>query len=233
MIRQLSMNGLKFHTPRYTDSVEAYSKISHKSHRVDFVITEESLIVLNNPQIGAIFSEATVDVLGYVNEIPFVIYVIYKDRFVPKEINPPNVELCGVVAIDINNLQKSFSQEREGRYIEVLKDFIEQKTDGKSWIYHPRAVKARKLAETEMKEWLSSQKPPLYYQTTHSIMMTRSRRDSIPLKVAPHIPTKPIAQKVENYECIMCGANWTSISSQCKTCGTHLYTKKKVIKDDS
>lgn len=86
MIRQLSTNGLKFRTPKFEDSLEEYSQVSHQFHKVDFVIAEESCIVLTNVQIGASFSHAVVDVLGYVNDIPFVVYVTYKDRTIPPDI---------------------------------------------------------------------------------------------------------------------------------------------------
>jgi competence CoiA-like predicted nuclease len=67
MIRQLAMQSLNFRAPKYAGYLEAHSKISLQSHRADFVVTEESVIVLSDLEIGVSFSHTAVDILGYVN----------------------------------------------------------------------------------------------------------------------------------------------------------------------
>jgi len=220
MIRQLAMDGLKFRTPKYTISLEAYSERSGQYNRVNLPVTEERPLILYNPEIDAKFSEANVDILGYVEDVPFVVYITYKDRLVPSEIDPPNIGKCGVVAIDISGVPTFFEKEREGRYIEALRKFIEESSEGKSWVYHPRAAKIRKEAEAQIERWLSQQKayrPKARTKPTLDISFPTPQSQS-------QSPT-PTEKKVQSYRCIMCGANWRGVSPHCKKCNTHLFSK--------
>jgi hypothetical protein len=220
MIRQLAMDELKFRTPEYSISIEAYSERSNKSNRVSLPVTEERQLIVTKPEVDAKFSETNVDILGYVDSVPFVVYVTYRDRQVPSVINPPNTEKCGVVAIDIGGLPTLFEKEREGRYIEVLRKFIEENTEGKSWIYHPRAAKARKEAKAQMEQWLSQQK------AYHPKPRTKPAVDiSFPMSRSKPEAFVPAKRKVQHYQCVMCNAYWKSISPHCKKCDTHLFAK--------
>ncbi|MEY8216572.1 MAG: competence protein CoiA family protein [Colwellia sp.] len=221
MIRQLAINGLRFKTPKYVSYLEEGSDLSGLSNRVDFTITEESLIVLRTPGIGVNFSETVVDILGYVNDIPFIVYITYKDRIIPIDINPPNCERCGVVEVNVNGLLSLFKKEKEGNYIQVLRRFIEEGIEGKSWVYHPRTAIVKKQAELKMKQWLLQQKthypkindpsalPTIYLQPQEQ-------------KTYAFAPKEP---KIENYQCVICKAHWTSASPYCEKCDTHLYTR--------
>ncbi len=223
MIRQLSTHGLKFRTPGYVDFLEAYSEISRQYHRIEFVVTEGSFIVLSNPQIGVSFSRAVVDILGYVSDVPFIVYITYKDRTVPTELNPPQIRLCGIVEIGIDGLLKAFKQEKEGRYIEVLKAYMEEKIDGKLWVYHPRAARARKQAEAKMAEWLLQQKPSRAYRSeVRSMSGSNASSHSVPIEQKPSMLPE---RKVEHYECVKCGAHWSGTSQHCDICDTHLFTR--------
>lgn len=224
MIRQLSTNGLKFRTPKFEDSLEEYSQVSHQFHKVDFVIAEESCIVLTNVQIGASFSHAVVDVLGYVNDIPFVVYVTYKDRTIPPDINPPKIQRCGIVEVGIGGLVSIFRTIKQGRYIEALREYIEESTKGKSWVYHPRSARARENAEDQMAIWMSRQKPLRSYRTPVGLTSkSDSSWRSLTVKAQAPNPPKP---KVRSFECVMCGAGWSGTSPHCEKCNTHLYTKE-------
>jgi hypothetical protein len=220
MIRQLAMGELKFRTPKYSISVEAYSERSHKSNRVSLPVTEERQLILTKPEVDAKFSKTNVDILGFVDSVPFLVYITHRDRQIPSEINPPNTEKCGVVAIDIGGLPTLFEKEREGRYIEVLRKFIEKSPEGKSWIYHPRAAKARKEAEAQMEQWLSRQKayrPKPRTKPAVEISFPTSQPKS-----KAHMPAE---RKVQYYQCVMCNAHWRGISPHCNKCDTHMFTK--------
>lgn len=223
MVRQLAMQDLSFRTPRYAGYLEAHSKISLQSHRVDFVVTEESLILLNDLEIGASFSHTTVDILGYVDDVPLVVYITYEGREIPAEINPPETRRCGVVKVEIGSLLHAFKQEREGRYVEVLRGFIEEETEGKSWVYHPREAQVRNGAKAKLKEWVSKQKaPPVYQPVFDPIPRFVESRGSRPKKPKPLSPPKPVSA---HYECVMCHARWSGISAKCQKCATHLYAR--------
>ena len=218
MIRQLSLSGLKFRTPKFVDTIQRCSEISHQYKKIEFVITEESIVQLKNPKPGAIFSGVEVDVLGYVSEIPFIIYVTYKGRGIPEELKHPNIDRSGVIEVALSSLVKAFTREKEGRYIDVLKKHIEETLEGKSWVYHPRVEKARKQAEIKIAEWLSQQQLP------RNRMFPAFKRSSFShIEQEEKIMVSP-KNEVHNYECVMCHTQWRGISRHCEKCNTHLFT---------
>ena len=220
MMHQLAKGKLKFRNPKYSISVEATSERSYKHHRIEMLVAKERLLILTKSEIDVKFSGTNVDILGYIDEIPFAVYITHKDRLVPREVDPPKIEKCGVIAINIDPLRALFEKEREGYYIEVLRKFIEESTEGKRWIYHPRAAKVRKQAEVRLKQWLSQQKAVRTKKRTKpniDISFTKHQ-----IKSERHMPAE---QKAQNYRCIMCNASWRGISPRCKKCDTHLFTK--------
>jgi ssDNA-binding Zn-finger/Zn-ribbon topoisomerase 1 len=222
MIRQLSSQGLKFRTPRYGDKIEAYGQLSHQRHRIEYIVTEGSTIELSNPKIGSTFSRVTVDVLSDVKKVPFVVYISYKGRNVPPEINPPDIKRCGVVELNISDLPNIFKQERKGRYLEVLREYIEETTGGKSWVYHPKMIQARKQAEEEMTEWLSQQKSNLSCETENNPI----RSSNTLLSVSPAKPDETVIPVIHyaDYECVGCGTSLSRTLRNCPECGTELHT---------
>ena len=225
MIRQLSADGLKFRTPKFTEHLQSYSEVSRQYKKIEFMVTDESFIQLENPKIGVIFSGVEVDVFGYVNGIPFVIYITYKGRSVPVKLEHPEKDRSGVVEVGLERLAHAFKQEKEGRYIDVLKTYIEESIDGKSWVYHPRTKKARIQAEVKIAEWLLQQRPP----REHPRKAIQAPSENIlpyavPERLNPVFSSEKIAQ---NYECIVCHAQWHGSSLRCKKCNTHLYTRRK------
>jgi hypothetical protein len=232
MIRQLAMQGLSFRTPEYAGALEAYSEISLQSHRADFVVTEESVNVLSDLTIGASFSHTTVDILGYVGDVPLVVYITYEGREIPAEINPPETKRCGVVKVEIGSLLHAFKQEKEGRYVEVLRGFLEEATEGKSWVYHPREAQARNGARAKLEEWLSKQTcPPAHQPVFEPISRLVGSRNPRPKRSKPLSPPKRVSA---HYECVMCHTRWSGISLKCPKCATHLFTRvSKNVRDDS
>lgn len=221
MIRQLSVNGLKFRTPGFEQSVSVYSDISYQSKEFTCVITEESTLNLTGVEVGAHFSKCVVDVLGYVNNVPFVIYVTYKDRSVPGELVSPSPVRCGVVELNVNAVPFMFKQEKGGQYLEVLRRYIEDSTEGKSWVYHPREKNLRQAIQAEAKAWLSKQKPRR--------QPGLARRHDYPPRVSfaeksKDSPSQPLAPVVGSYTCVLCKNTWTGTSRICENCDTHLYT---------
>jgi len=220
MIRQLAIGNLEFHTPKLTLSIEGYSERSRKHKKVDLAVTDERQIILTKPEIDAKFSETNVDILGYVDEIPFVVYIVHKNRQVPPELDPPNTDKCGVVSIDIGCLPIHFEKEKEGRYIDVLRNFITESPEGKSWIYHPRTKKIRKQANAKMEQWLSKQKVNPSIQWNEPPLGI-----SLPRKKPKSITTKLPERKVQGYQCMICNARWRDISPHCRNCNTHMCTR--------
>lgn len=220
MIHQLAKRDLKFLIPEYKIPVEATSERSLEFKRIELLVTEERLLVLDELKIDGKFSATIVDILGKVNDIPFAIYITHRNRPVPSDIDPPDVVKSGLVLIDIEFLPALFRNEKQGCYMEVLRKFIEESVEGKRWIYHPRASIVQKQAETELQQWLSEQnviRPRV--QTKTEIDFSLPPLESRPRKQMPTRPT------IQNYRCVMCNATWRGVSPKCKNCDTHLFSK--------
>lgn len=159
MIRQLSSDGLKFRTPRLERSLVAVSECSHEKQDFGYLVTDESLLKLEEVQVGVSFCGVTVDVLGLVESVPFVVFVTYRERRLPLELHTPSMSKCGVVELNVNALPMLFKQESKGQYKEVLRRYIEEETDGKAWAYHPREQRLREAAIHKRQLWLQQQKP--------------------------------------------------------------------------
>lgn len=210
MIRQLSNEGLKFRTPKFECPIPAYSDYSHVSSDFSYVVTKESLLELSNVQVGTDFCGVVVDVLGYIEGIPFVVYITYKGRPVPSELISPSVTRSGVVELNVNFLPGIFKKEENGQYKEVLRRYVENEVSGKAWVYHPREHKLREVAIARRQSWLSEQKDLFLKSST-----------SLPKKF------KHPRQNFGNYTCVMCKSTWSGTSRICEKCNTHLYTIEK------
>jgi len=221
MIRQLSNNGLKFRTPRLERSLPAFSEYTHESSDFGYLVAEESLVTLKEVKVGADFCGVIVDVLGLVEGVPFAVFVTYKERGLPPELKNPSITRCGVVEFNVNVVPRLFKQEDKGQYKEVLRRYIENDTEGKTWAYHPREHGMREAALANCQSWLLRQK-------TEAKIYANSKRHSQNL-VEPNESCsiesrKSIERSIGNYVCVMCEAKWTGTSRTCKKCNTHLFT---------
>lgn len=223
MIRQLANAGLKFRTPIYERAVTAYSEHSKRSSSFPYVITDEALLSLEEVAVGVDFSGVAVDVIGYVNGVPFIIYVTYKDRHVPHELASPKVEKCGVVELNVDSVPRLFRAESKGQYKEALRRYIEQEVEGKSWIYHPRESRKRNIALKERDNWLIKEE---HEAKSRNSNWMRER----PAKLGPSsMPDDTISLQEKNprkYLCVVCRSEWFGTSRSCVKCRTHLYTKE-------
>lgn len=224
MIRQLSNNGLKFRAPRLERSLPALSEYISESADFGYLVTEESLLKLEEVQVGVQFCGITVDVLGLVEGVPFVVFVTYKERNLPSELNSPSVIRCGVVELNVNAVPRLFKQEEKGRYKEVLRRYIEEETDGKTWAYHPREPRLREAAMARRQSWLKQKK-------TEAMTPANRRRLEEPVESMVSIPSiesnKAIDRSIAKYICVMCDSEWEGTSRTCKKCNTHLYTTER------
>lgn len=196
MIRQLSNNGLKFRTPGLESSAELFSEFFNKRFNLDYPVTEESLLELDDVEVGTQFSGVTVDVLGYVKGIPFIVFVTYKDRKIPLELEHPTITMCGVVELNVDSLPRLFKQEENGQYQEILRSFIEDKTDGKVWTYHPRQMRLQDSAMKKLESWV------VQHETEY----------------------KKNNKTTYSYKCRLCNSTWTGSSRVCNKCETQIYT---------
>lgn len=75
-----------------------------------------------------------------------MIFATYKERNLPSTLKSPSRTKCGVVELNVNAVPRLFKQEENRQYQEVLRRYIENETDGKAWVYHPREQRRREIA---------------------------------------------------------------------------------------
>jgi len=212
MIRQLSKDGLKFRTPRLERSLPAFSDSTSESADFGYLVTEESTLELENVHVGAQFCGVSVDVLGFVQGVPFVLFVTYKGRVLPSSLENPSISKSGVIELDINQVHGLFRQERKGRYIDVLRKYMEEETNGKMWSYHPREERLREAAIEKRQSWL---------QETDAKARERIGSRVGSSEVGLDLLQEP---RVEKCLCVMCQNEWEGKSRVCENCKTHLFT---------
>lgn len=222
MIRQLSDDGLKFRTPSLKRTLQAISEHSHESADFSYLVTEGHLLQLENVQVGIQFCGVTVDVLGFVEGVPFVIYVTYKDRNLPLELKNPSIAKCGIVELNVNGVPKLFQLEEKGQYKEVLRRYIEEEIDGKLWAYHPRDHRLEEEAIARKQSWLEQQFNKVSASTFNRRYSNKIFKSNYYDRAIKH--TSEPARNVNRYMCLMCKNIWGGVSMQCKKCNTHLYT---------
>ncbi len=219
MLRQLAVEGIQFKTPDFNDSITAYSDVSDQWHVVNFKVTSAKTLQLKDSRLGTVFSGAEVDVAGRVGSYPFVIYVTYSGREIPNSLRLPDTADCGVVEINLSGLARRFRLEKDGRFVDALKSYIEQSIEGKFWIYHPRYAEKHAEAEAMMSVWLEQQKQLFPHQKDKSRNNERNKcpKDGINLS---------LQQGPKKYICFACSTRWVGLSSLCMRCHTHLHAKE-------
>jgi hypothetical protein len=226
MIRQLSNDGLKFRTPRFECSLPAYSEYSYDSYDFRYLVTEESLLVMKEVQVGAHFCGVTVDVLGLVEGVPFVVFVTYKERSLPSELKNPSITKCGVVELNVTAVPKLFKEEGNGQYKEVLRRYIEDETEGKAWAYHPREQRLREAAIAKRQSWLLQEKSQSRTHIPHQRHYQNTAKPTASISSTEHY--RRVEQIIGNYTCVKCKSTWKGSSRICKKCDTHLFTIEQV-----
>ena len=218
MIRQLFIHGLKLKTPRLECLLSEFSESSCERDNFSYVVTEESLLCLEDVRVGANFCGVTVDILGFVEGVPFVVFVTYKDRALPSELKIPSSTKCGVIEFNINAMSRLFKQEQSGHYKEVLRRYIENETEGKSWAYHPREQKLKEAAIAKHQSWLLQQE-----------IAAKTNRHLFQQSIEPmkSNSSSSVKSNTRTFTCVMCKSTWTGTSMICRTCDTHLFTTEK------
>lgn len=224
MLRQLAVEGLKFRTPRLEKSLPAHNEYTNEQTDFGYLVTDECLLELADVKVGATFCGVTVDVLGYVEGVPFVVFVTSRNRTLPPELKNPSTPKCGVVALGINGVPGLFSQETGGQYKEVLRRHIENETLGKTWAYHPREQKLRAAALERRKAWLLQQDSAVKRKASTGHLLPGSAKPTTRPSIKRY---KSVKQRIGNYTCVMCKSEWTGTSRICEKCNTHLFTTER------
>lgn len=209
MIRQISQAGLDLKVPLLTVPSKIYDE-NTKSILPDIIhVVRSQDIHLQDITVGENFSGVVVDVLASVSGYPFVIFVSYKDRPVPEKLFNPEELKVGVIEFEAKVLREAFQKTKNGQYLETLKHFLMNGTDGKRWVYHPRfkeveqkAFTQSENAKTQNKLALRKAGPPKDWGTSRSPTSTADGFQN------------------STYLCKNCSWKWKSNVAVCPQCGT-------------
>ena len=219
MIRQLAEDGLDICLPEKKGDVTGYSAISDASFYKEYRVTDVTNVQLTSVEVGRNFSGVSVDVVGEIKGIPLVIFITYRGRRVPYELIHPEEKKSGVIELDSEGLSRLFRREVKGKYTDLLRKYLCESPEGKSWVYHPREERLKMQAVLEMEAWKEAQKPIIAArQEAQHILYLKSM-------YGEKEPEKPVVATRRRYRCVMCHAEWVGTSPQCSACNTHLYTQ--------
>lgn len=209
MIRQLSEYGLALKTPAFWKDVCVFDTSTCLTKKFPYQVTNERILHLEDVSVGCSFGGILVDVLTSIGDFNLVIYVTYKDRKIPEDLLRLDINNYGVLDINVSQLFRIYQDEKQGRYTELLRKFLSDSVDGKSWVYHPREASKKLYALKKRDEWLEEQKR----------LKSKTREYySVPYKA------KGAVRGSSQYKCILCNHEWQGPSFECEQCRTHLYT---------
>jgi len=195
MLLQLAEDRLKIRMPKLAITGKVRSPQTRKEKVIELLVADQTLIDLNEPELNAHYSGATVDILGRIGQYQIAVYLSHKGRPVPDTIRNPENKQSGCIALYLDNLQQYLYQEKKGRYSHALLKFVEDHSTDRSWLFHPREDSSRDTVNQQLDYWLKQQERE-YHQ----------------------------GQEPTQYRCAMCKSKWSGYSRECESCGTHLYT---------
>ena len=149
MAKQLFTSGISINLPTYM------LRMNNIGFSSLLKIFNASSVVLERVEVEAYFDHQFVDVIGYVNNIPLLIYFEHTEKRVDvTESNFINYkDSVRIIKIDISSFYLESMQARQ-----ELADLLFNSLNGKQWIYHPRQIEKIKNIEESLpnptsKEW--------------------------------------------------------------------------------
>ena len=131
MAKQLFTNGISINLPTY---ILRMSRIGYPS---TLKVVNASSVVLERIEIETFFDHQFVDVIGYVNNIPLLIYFEHAEKKVDiTESNFVNYkDSVRIIKINVSHFHLKSKHARQ-----ELADLLLNSLNGKQWIYHPRQI---------------------------------------------------------------------------------------------
>jgi hypothetical protein len=222
MARQIFNKSFCFHTP------ELNGYINKDGEKIKFKITVQKKVTLDKIEIEKQILKISVDVFGYINNYPFIIYFTHPDRIAPVELSYPIDQKYGAISIELDRLYSLFSKEAKSknRYKQILKDFLINDIKSKKWLYHPRTKHCKDNAKKALKE--KARNDIQLYNDKLSYPFS-------PVELEPlNIPKVTIPNRYAYYQCVQCKSEWEGFErteNRCKICNTHLFTRVKKYKE--
>ncbi len=215
MALQLIGQNLKIDLPPYNAVVtDSYNEILIKE---EFNITGRSAISLNNIDIDQNYLGHKVDVIGKVQDYPFIILFNYPDKSIPFSSFDLDNKKCGIISISLESTKPLFfDANKTGKsYKNILNTYLQTDLKSKKWIYHPKYKQAELLARQRLEE-KKQERIKNYTPDLQSIIDTFKPSE-----------TKPSGNQV-TYQCTICNQQWKATENQsiCPVCRSPLYVQE-------
>jgi len=215
MVKQLSQVGLELSLPEMNSTHTVQDIASGRSFEVSYPVTKESKVQLNAVEIEQRINNCIVDIVSELGEFTLIIYVTYKGRKIPDLLTQSVSRNLALLELEAFHLAKAFKQVIAGKYTEALRDFLSESNSGIKWVRHPRQEKALAILKSHIAEnwdaYINRYLPANKYGFSNTIQ-----------------PFSDQNFKPQKYNCIICSSSWTSTSSYCENCKTHLYVRTEV-----
>lgn len=235
MARQLIGETLEILLPKY-EGVVVKELPWKKYARLAFLVTKSQTIFMHDVEVETNYKHVSVDVVGQVKEVPFVIYFTHPGRSVPHELYELESLKCGVISVSLEDVPNMFLEAKTSSrsYHNLLSDFLVNDTESKSWVYHPRykACEQKAIEDLEKHEVSPAE--------TMGPEDDSSRFDAFFSNDASGLSTESLKQepkRLAEYECVMCHTlwkGWEPGASACPKCNTHLYrTVKRYLRNET
>lgn len=134
MAKQLIEEKKSLALPDYDCVISIMGVVSRQAYRKNICITKSSVVKFDSCEVSA----SHADVVGYIKEIPILVYLDYPKRpYLPYDLG--SEEKRGIIVVDLEQWSTKFRDllEKPGDR-KSLADFLFEQTEGKSWKYHPR-----------------------------------------------------------------------------------------------
>lgn len=230
MARQIIGESIKISVPEYKDSAERFFSDIEESLVENFVVTQQQDIEIQLIELEKEIYGVLVDIRGYVEDYPFVIYLTHPGRQTPPEIESFSDDSYGIIELSLARTRSLFLRRNESSetYLDRLRSFLEEDLEGKRWVAHPRYGRALERAEQR----LESSRRQLLTLPSNERISRISESSGAKLKSAWSLPSYPTRRKVK-YQCETCNSKWIGVEgglSACPRCRTHLH--RRILEDD-
>ena len=148
MAKQLIGASCELKLPEYREHAFSYFKVGQERRNVEYLITREQNIKLEDVEVEKSFQGIRIDVFGKVKQYPFGIYFTHPSREQPVDPERFQKMHIGIIEIDLTDLKERLAQARSSgsTYEIALKNFLASDIQSKRWLYHPRKQKRQAAA---------------------------------------------------------------------------------------
>ncbi len=228
MARQIIDSELKIKLPEYKDSISQYMPALGYSADESFLVAEAKEIFLSNVAVESSFEGVAVDLVGYINDFKFVVYLTHPGRTVPQELESPRDHHSGVIAINLDELRNTIFRKVKNKsqsYQSVLIEYLSNDVSSKRWVFHPRYQRCHQQALERLEEKV---KASAREKEIRGRRETQPRNFPVSGSFDVNLASQMPAKRQVLFECMMCETQWQGLEpggEKCPNCDTHLYTR--------